>query len=286
MGGTAFWASTGVLIGYLSTEHSLPPLVLAFWRDLIAAAVLAVGVYGLRRDRTPEGAVRAHLPFLVGYGLVLAGFNALWTTSVALNGAAVGTVLAYSAPAFTALLGRWLFGEALGFRKVAAVGLSVLGCVAVSGAYDPDVWRMHPLGVVVGLLSGVGFAAYTLMGKASSRRGLEAWTVTFWGFAFAVGFLLLLGVLAGQARHMLWLGRSASGWAALAFLAVGPTVGGYGLYTASMKYLPASVANLITTLEPPLTAALAAVLLGERMSGVQLAGGAVILAAVLLVRSE
>lgn len=285
LGGTAFWASTGVLIRYLSTRYALPPLVLAFWRDLLAAATLAVGVYVLRQRRAPWAAVGPHILFLLAYGFVLAAFNALWTTSVALNGAAVATVLAYSAPAFTALLGWGLLGEALGLRKIAAVVLSVLGCIAVSGAYNPAVWRVAPLALGVGLLSGVGFSAYTLMGKTSSKRGLEAWGVTFWGFAFGSVFLLLFQVVAGRVGHLLWLGSSLSGWAVLAFLAIGPTVGGYGLYTASLRYLPASVANLITTIEPPLTVIFAALWLGERLTGIQLVGGALILAAVLMVRS-
>jgi len=285
LAGTAFWSSTGVLIRYLSAQHGLPSLVLAFWRDLFAAATLALGLLIAGRRRALRSDHRHHLPFLLAYGFVLAAFNGLWTTSVALNGAAVGTVLAYSAPAFTTLLGWRLFGERVGPVKVAAILLSILGCVAVSGAYDPAAWAVAPLGIAVGLLSGLGFAAYSLMGKASSRRGLEAWMVTCWGFAFAAVFLLLFQVPLGQIGSLFWLGTSLPGWSVLLFLAVGPTIGGYGLYTVSMKYLPAGTANLITTLEPPMTAAIAYLLLQERMTGMQIAGSLLILTGVVLVRA-
>ena len=83
---------------------------------------------------------------------------------------------------------------------------------------------------------------------------------------------------------MFWLEKSLNGWGALAFLAIGPTIGGYGLYTVSLGYLPASVANLIATLEPAFTALQAYLFLGEMMTGMQIIGSVVILCAVLFLR--
>ena len=283
LAGTAFWSSTGVLIRYLSTKHALPSLVLAFWRDLFAAATLALGLFFFRRRGT-LWEHRRHLPFFIAYGFVLAAFNGLWTTSIALNGAAVGTVLAYSAPAFTTLVEWRFFGERVSPVKVIAILLSLAGCVAVSGAYDSAAWAVAPLGIAIGLLSGLGFSAYSLMGKASSRRELEAWSVTCWGFAFAAVFLLLFQVPLRQINDLFWLGTSLHGWSVLLLLAIAPTVGGYGMYTASMKYLPAGTANLITTLEPPLTVLVAYLLLQERMTGVQAVGSLLVVAGVVLVR--
>jgi drug/metabolite transporter (DMT)-like permease len=52
----------------------------------------------------------------------------------------------------------------------------------------------------------------------------------------------------------------------------------------SLTYLPSSVANLIVTLEPVFTAVTAYILFGEQLSGIQLAGGALILAGVFFLR--
>jgi len=76
----------------------------------------------------------------------------------------------------------------------------------------------------------------------------------------------------------------ALGWGTLVVLAVGPTLCGYGLYTVSLTYLPAATANLITTLEPALTAGLAYCFLGERLTILQLLGGSLVLIGVVLVR--
>jgi len=75
-----------------------------------------------------------------------------------------------------------------------------------------------------------------------------------------------------------------SSFLVLFVLAAGPTVAGFGLYNVSLGYLPSSVANLIVTMEPVFTATIAYLVLGERLSGVQVAGSVMIVGAVLLLR--
>ena len=53
------------------------------------------------------------------------------------------------------------------------------------GAYDPAAWQLNPVGVITGLLSGLAFAAYSLMGKEASRRSINPWTVLLYAFGFA-----------------------------------------------------------------------------------------------------
>lgn len=286
--GTLIWSFTAIFIRYLTVNYGLPPLVLAFWRDLFVFLILGgvMLLFAPSRLRLSRG----QIGFLVFYGLVLSVFNSLWTFSVALNGAAVSTVLAYSSAAFTAVLGWRLFGERLGPVKIVAVSLSLLGCVFVSGAYSPAAWHLNTLGILTGLLSGVAFAAYSLLGKSSSQRQIYPWTALLYTFGFAAVFLLAYNLLPGvipggnDPANMLFLGNAWVGWAVLLALAAGPTIGGYGLYTVSLTYLPASVANLIATLEPAMTAGLAYVFLDERLSSPELLGSVFIISGVILLR--
>ncbi len=290
LAGTTIWSTTAIFIRMLTATYQLPPLVVAFWRDLFASAALAIAFAivapALLRCE------RRHLRFLLAYGLLLAVFNALWTASVALNGAAVATVLAYSSPAYTAVAAWRLFGERLDAPRLVAVALSLIGCVLVAGAYDPTAWQGNLAGIVVGLLGGVAFAGYGLMGKAAARRQINSWTALLYIFALAAGLLLLFNLAAAQlsdpwrqpSAELLALGTSLPGWSILLVLALGPTIGGYGLYMLSLTYLPASVANLIATLEPSLTAALAYLFLGEMLTGPQLAGSGLIIASLFLLR--
>jgi drug/metabolite transporter (DMT)-like permease len=288
LAGTVIWSTTGILIRYLTENYKLPSLVLAFWRDAFVSITLAVVLAAFRPALLRAGF--KHLRWLALYGFVLAVFNTLWTVSVAMNGAAVATVVVYSAPVFITVFGWRLFGERLTFFKIGLVLLSLLGCVFVSGAYMPEVWQVNPLGTAVALLSSLSFAAYSMFGKASAQRGLNSWVTLLFAFAFAslflLGFNLIADLRAGVQTlpHLFWLNGSAGGWGVLLLLAVGPTIGGYGLYTLSLSYLPASIASLIATLEPPLTTLMAYLFLGERLTSPQWLGAALILGSVIILR--
>lgn len=286
--GVLIWSTTAIFIRYLTAYQLIPPILLAAWRDLLASLtmVMALGFFNRRLLDLPK----SQWVFILWYGLVLSLFNALWTLSVAFNGAAISVVLVYSSAAFTAILARFLFRESLSFTKGLAVAASLGGCVLVAGALQPEMWRLNPLGILTGILSGLAMSGYSLFGKESARRGMSAWTALTYTFGIASLILFfgsrllppfLGGVAAGESLLPV---LENTGWAALILLAVGPTIGGYGLYTLSMSYLPASVVNLIATLEPTFTAAQAYFLLGERFSSEQVLGSLLILAGVVALR--
>jgi drug/metabolite transporter (DMT)-like permease len=285
----AILSTTAILIRYLTQNYQLPALILAFWRDALVTLALLLGLrlFKARLLTISQG----QLPFLAFYGLVLALFNALWTLSVALNGAAISTVLVYSSTAFTAILGRWFLGERLNWVRVMVITLTLGGCVLVAEAYDMLAWQGNPLGILTGFISGLGFAAYSLMGRTAARRNLNPWTTLLYTFGFAALFLLLINALpfdlpgkAQQIVELFWLGSAWMGWGILIFLAAGPTVAGFGLYNISLLYLPSNVANLILTLEPAFTALIAYFFLSERLTGPQFVGSFVIMAGVVFLR--
>jgi len=286
----AILSTTAIFIRYLTQTYQLPALVLAFWRDGLVAVTLLIVLAALRPSRLRVR--RSDVRFFIGYGLVLAVFNSLWTLSVALNGAAVSTVLAYCSAGFTALLGRWFLNERLDWAKWLAVALSLAGCVLVSGALDPAAWQSNLTGILTGIISGLLYAIYTLLGRSGAQRGLNAWTTILYTFGIASIFLLMFNLLPGgrlpgtvaNPIDFFWLKDAWLGWLALIALAAGPTMIGFGLYNMSLIYLPSSVANLILTLEPAFTAAIAYALLGERLTLVQIVGSGLILTGVIFLR--
>jgi drug/metabolite transporter (DMT)-like permease len=286
----AILSTTAIFIRFLSTTYHVPALVLAFWRDAFVAMTLVV-VFGLWRPQLLRVG-RQHVLYLAFYGFILALFNSLWTLSVSLNGAAVSTVLVYCSAGFTAMLGWWLLKESLGWAKLLAVVISLGGCVLVSGALDSAAWGTNLIGIVTGVLSGLGYAGYSLLGRSASQRGLNPWSTLLYTFGFAAIYLALFNFLPGgflpgvatRPADFLWLGDAWVGWVALFLLAAGPTVAGFGLYNVSLSYLPSSVANLVVTIEPVFTTVTAYLLLGERLNTIQIAGSLLILGSVVFLR--
>jgi len=286
----AILSTTAIFIRHLTSTYNIPALVLAFWRAsfvvLTLLPMLAIWHRPLLRI-SPN-----HRRYLFAYGFILSIFNALWTLSVAINGAAVATVLAYSSAAFTALLGRWLLQERLDWGKIFAILFCLAGCVLVAEAYDANTWRTNPLEILTGVLSGLAYAVYSLMGRSASKRGLNPWTTLFFTFAFGALFLLAYNLIPGvslpgaaaEPVELLWLQRSLAGWGALFLLAAGPTLMGYGMYMVSLSHLPSSTVNLIVTLEPAFTVTLAHLLFGERLNEIQLAGSVMIVSGVAVLR--
>jgi drug/metabolite transporter, DME family len=285
---TILWSSTGPFISYLSKTYALPSLVLAFWRDLFVSLGMLIGLLIVSRARFQLE--RSHWGFMVLYGLTLAVFNSLWTFSVEYNGAAVATVLAFSSPAMTAILSRVVFKEQFNHIKVMSIVLSLIGTIFVSGAHDPSMWRLNPAGIIFGLLTGLFFAFYNLEGKAASNKHIDSWTALLYSFGIATIFLFLFNLAFNTLRgtptftNFFWLGESVWGWAILCFLGIAPTLGGFGLYTLSIRYLSPTIANLIATLEPALTAVWAYLFLNEILVGAQLIGSLVLFTGIILLR--
>ena len=287
---TVLWSTTGPFISYLSKTYALPSLVLAFWRDLFVSFGMLAGLSVFSRARFHLD--RSQWKFMLFYGLTLAVFNSMWTFSVQFNGAAVATVLAFSSPAMTAILSRIIYKERIGWVKTISIGLSLIGLVFVSGAQDPATWQLNAAGIVFGLLTGFFFGVYNLEGKHASDEKIDSWTALLYSFAVATIFLFFFNLgknfFSGKTLfgEMLWLGNSVTGWGILFFLGVAPTLGGFGLYTMSMRFIPATTANLIATLEPILTAVWAYLFLSEVLTGSQFFGGLLIVAGVILLRTS
>ena len=281
---------TGIIIRIVSEDYHLPALILAFWRDIFV--VLSAFPFLLLLNKKLLRIEKNNLIFLVVFGFDLACFNIAWTLAVTLSGASIATVLVYSSAGFTALLGYFLLGESLGWKKAFSVFLCLIGCLLVSGAVDIDAWQRNALGIISGILSGFLYAVYSLLGRRAKQRNLNPWTTLFYTFLFAAIFLLFINLLplniipatANTFSDLFQLRTQWRGWILLVLLAAGPTLIGFGLYNVSLGILPSSTANLILTLEPVITSITAYFLLGERLTSIELLGSGLILGALILLR--
>lgn len=278
------WAATGPLISFLLERYHVPPLTLAFWRDaLIALACLAgVAVSGLISGRGLPRLGGAELRGFALVGAISVGlYHALFVTSIALNGAALGIVLIYLFPAFVTLGARLIFKEPIGPLQLAALTLAILGCVLLVRLYDPAVLRVSWLGTLVGVASALTHAGYVLFNQRAVTRH-SPWLSLALTMSFGSLVLLALSLALNGPASLTQLGPDPTPWLIILALALGPTLGGYALFTTCLRYLPGRIASLILVIEAPLATLAAVLLLGERLEPAQIAGMALILMAAML----
>jgi drug/metabolite transporter (DMT)-like permease len=240
----------------------------------IAAALMWI-VLAVRGAAVPRG---RGLAMLVAMGaLGYAGQAFAYFTAVRLASAGLAALLLYLYPAIVALLSRAVFGQRLSRLQVVAVVLALAGSALTVGRADDG----SPLGVLFGVLAATIYSVYILTGgrlPAGITATASTTVVTSAAAAVYAGAVLLRGA------H---LPRTAAGWGAVVALAVVCTVLAVALFLAGLERLGPVRASVYSTVEPATTLVLAALLLGEPVTWLRAAGGALVIAAVvLLTRGE
>jgi drug/metabolite transporter (DMT)-like permease len=265
--------STGSILVRLAQA---PPLAVAFYRVFLASLLLAPFA---------AAAVFRHLPslrrrervVLVTAGLALALHFATWIASLSYTSVAASVLLVNMAPIFTLLL-SWLFlGEVVSPMVLAALALA-LGGATVIAAGD---WSRGPdplKGDLLALAGAVTLSIYHVVGRGlRAALPLAPYVLGVWSVS-----ALTLGLLAVSASVPL-VGYSARTMLVLFALALVPTLFGHGLVNRSLRVLPAPVVGLFLLGEPVGASILAYALFNEIPSQWTLTGGALVLAALVLV---
>lgn len=274
----SLWATLGIIYKYLAESYGMPPLGVAGLRAGLGGIILLAGLLTLRRSwlRVNRAALRVALLYGV-FGIAL--FYAAYINAILSVGVAVAAVLLYTAPAWVAVLAWRFLGERLTRTHLAALLLTLAGSALVAQVFQPGLLRVNAMGIMWGLLSGLTYALWSVFNKVGVRH-TNPWTLQCYGMLAGSAVLLLFQPLAPLAGAL----QSPATVAWLLVLALGPTVGASVAYAAGVRTVPVSVASLIATLEPVLAALLAYLVLGETLGAGQIAGGALILLAVWLLR--
>lgn len=278
------WSTTPVFIDHLQTVNRLSPLQISTWRAFLVTLFLALYLL-VRRPRVFK-LQRREIGYYVIYGVVGIGlFSLAFNISVAVNKASVATALIFCAPVFVALGSWWAFHERLRPIQMLAIVVNLLGFALVGTVSELLAGTTGNVsGLLLGLLSGVCFALYTLLGRGAARTNrLSPIVILFYTYLFGTLALLLWGLIT-QGTHSLVISLDTTGWALLVILSLGPTLFGYLLFTVSLRYLSAPIASIFNTLEPVMTALLAYFLLGRILTTLQWLGLGLIVLSVLVMQ--
>ena len=252
------------------------PVSTAFYRSLIALPVL-VALAAIERRRHGSRSLKQRIRALVA-GSFLAVDLILWTHAIADIGAGVATVLGNLQVLIVAGLAWLIWRERPGRAVVLALPVVMLGVVLVSGLIGKPESGQHPLaGIAYGLAMSFAYACYLMMLRRSSADSAHVAAPVADATAGATVVSLVIGLVGGGlALHPAW---PALGW--LIMLALISQVAGWLMITSSLPRLPAAVASLMLLLQPAASLGLAALILSERPTLLQLLGAALTCAGAL-----
>ena len=291
MTAACLFAVNGTVSKVILRSSGLPSLRLTEAR-LTGAALGLLAALALAR-RNALRIRRDELEFLAVFGV---GGVALtqWFYFVAIERLAIGIalVLQYLAPLLVALWTRFAMHRPVRRRVWAALALALAGLSLIV-----EIWQgieLATAGLAAALGAAVTFALYILLAERGVRAR-DAFSLSAFGFLF--GALLfaviqpwwsfpwhtvhervsLLGNLAGT---------DAPVWGLLLWTIVLGTIAPVALFVSALRYVPAPRASVVAMLEPVVATLVAWAWLDESLAAVQLAGGAVVLIAIVLAQTS
>jgi drug/metabolite transporter (DMT)-like permease len=245
------------------------PITLLFLRFAFAAPVM-LALVALRGARLPKGKA---LLALVGLGGVIYVVQALcYFTALTRAPASLVALILYLYPVLVAVGATLVYHEPFTPARGIALALALGGAALMIGLETGGT----PAGVVLAIAAATIYAVYILAGTKvmKSVAPVAAAAVVICSTAVVYG-----GIAAIQGP--VWPG-TAAGWLSVAALSLVSTVAAIALFFAGLECVGPTSASILSTFEPAVAVTLAALLLGEAVTPSKIAGGILILAAVLI----
>jgi len=275
--GYAFIVAAAVLWGMigpfsrLAFREGISPMEVAFWRALLAWVLF--GGHAIIRHEVRLR--RKDVPYILIFGVCgVSMFYFAYQMAVKQGGAALASVLLYTAPVWVIVLSRIFLKETITSNKITAMVLTLIGISAISMGKNAGHGGspVSVSAILFGLSSGFCYSLYYIFGKHFSGR-----------YSSYNLFLYVLPVGAlGLLPWVTFTPKSQTAWLAIVSLVIISTYGANSCYYLGLKYLDAGRASITATLEPVVAAVVSYFWWGEVFTLQSYMGSAVILSAVVL----
>lgn len=282
------------------------PIAIAVWRMGLTLAVVAAVALVTGSWRQYSRLSTRDLLAALGAGFFLATHLWSWIVSIGMTSVAASVVLVNIHPLFVAIGSAIWLGERPTRTQVVGIAITLCGAalLAYGDAHTPAVSLLSGAGLariagppaaglpsairhlpsalkgdLLAVLGAITVALYLLVGRRL-RQKLDVWPYVTLVYGVCFGVLLAVSyaqgaVVAAQPPRELAL---------FAAMALGPTILGHTAYNWALRHVRAYVVS-VTVLGEPVGATLLAALIpsiAEVPGALTLAGGAVILAGILL----
>lgn len=256
----------------LSYMDGAAPLTVLMLRFAFAAPIM-LALMAFRRAPIPRGRVLIALILMGGLGYVGQSFS--YFTAVSLASPGLVALILYTYPAMVTILAALFLRERLSALTVAVLVVALAGTALTLGPAIATA-RTQPLGIIFALAAAIIYAVYILVGSRITPQAgaLPSSTV----------IIVMAAVVFGSV--VAWRGptfpSSSAGWIAIVAIALFSTVLPIVTFFAGLARVGPTAAATLSTIEPVVTVLLATLLLADPLAPIQLVGGALILAAAVV----
>jgi drug/metabolite transporter (DMT)-like permease len=262
-------------------QADVHPATAAFYRCAYAVPLLGLLAWREQRRHGPRAAGQQRYALIAG--LFFAADLIFWHQAIGDVGAGLATVLGNLQVVIVPFVAWAVLHEAPGRRILAALPLTLIGVLLISGALENGAYGEQPArGVAFGVLTGLSYAGFLLtlrQGNEDLRRPAGPLFDATW--LSAVASLLTAIALGVDDLVPAW---PSMAW--LLTLALSSQVLGWLLISVSLPRLPAALTSMILTIQPVGSVVLGIVLLGEDPSVLQLCGASCILTGLVSVAAR
>jgi drug/metabolite transporter (DMT)-like permease len=256
-----------------------PATAIAFYRMFFSVLIilpLAVTIY---RKQFKEFSART-LAMTVLAGILLGWHFYFWVASLNYTTISASVVLVTTQPVFVAIWARILLKERIGGRGVAAIILAIAGSALIAG-FDFGLKKEYLLGDMLALAGAVMAGTYLFIGRVV-RPTVSTFPYIF--VVYGVSALTLASILG--ATDNLFAVYSVHDYFYFVLLAIIPTLIGHSLYNYTLKYVAAHKVGISIIGEPIFATIWGIVIFSEMPRLTTLAGGLIIIVALILVFSQ
>lgn len=266
-----FWGISGG-IGAVLVAEGWSPLIVALYRGAVGLLFVSAWLLIDRRDHGLRNPALWFWSALAGLGI--AGNFTFYFLSVAESSVAIAATLMYCAPVFVYLVSFAIGLESFSWPKLCAMAVILFGVVLITGVHDVDSGRVTGYGLAAGLLAGVSYAVFIFGFKFAAPHG-SAQSILVIAFSALVIVLLSLSEW-GQVQAV------PTSSSRLLFIVLGVLGAGvsFVMYVVGLRNAAPAVAAVVAMIEPVTATLFAAAALGERLTGTEIFGMAVVLVTV------
>lgn len=271
------WGTVGVTTKSLYVISDANPLSVGFFRLVFSVPVLAVACWLTLRRRA--FVVRGRdFALMALIGAMMALYQVCYFGAIQRVGVSIAVLVTLcTAPVIVALLSATFLRERLTWPMLAALVCALMGTALLIDLQPGSATADDALiGVLLALGSAAGYAVIALLSRALAGRYHPLQSTSI-GFAVGAVLLLLLALPTGFVASY-----SAAAWLQLLYLGVAPTALAYFVFFTGMKHTSATVASIVTLIEPLTATILAALLFGERLGPTGWMGALLLIGAMLL----